>query len=70
MLTFTPFHLFDICTSLLKLYTDILNLLPDTTDFEERLESDLVQAQEDGRDDEEKRGEQPQGHGYEEEVSA
>lgn len=56
-LTFTPFQVVDICATVLEFPTDILNLLPDTTNFEERLESDLIQAEEDSRDNDEKRGE-------------
>jgi len=62
-LTFTPLQFIDICASLLKFSTDVLNLLPDAANLKERLESDLVQAKKDGREDDEKRGEQPRGHG-------
>ena len=50
-LTFTPFQLVDICTSLLEVPADVLNFLPDTANLEEGFESDLVQAKEDCRDD-------------------
>jgi hypothetical protein len=56
-LTFTPFQVVDICASILELPADILNLLPDTANFEERFELDVVQAEEDSRDNDEKRGE-------------
>lgn len=61
-LTLTPFQLVDICASILKVPADVLNLLPDTANLEERFESDLVQAKEDRREDDEQRSEQLRGH--------
>lgn len=61
-LTFTPLQLIDICARLLKVPTDVLNLFPDTADLEEGFEFDLVQAEEDSRDDDQQRSEQPCSH--------
>lgn len=49
-LTLASFQLFNICTGLLEVPTDILNFLPDTANLKEGFESNMVQAKEYRRD--------------------
>lgn len=61
-LTFTPFQLVDVRTCALELPADVLNVLPDTANLEERFKPDLVQAKEDCGNDKEERSEKPHSH--------